>query len=241
MTASLTLSHVSKEHDGRPILSDCTLALSEGIHTAILGRSGSGKSTALRLFAGLELPTAGEVLVDGIVASRPERRLVPPHRRGIAMVFQDLGLWPALTAVENVLVGMAGREWRTSAGRVRAIAALSLCRVEGLAQRRPGSLSGGEQQRVALARALAAEPRFLFLDEPFSGLDLCTKRELLDDIAALATARGMTLVLVTHDPAEALALCKRAAVIDGGRVVEDGSWEALMREPRSEILRALRS
>lgn len=238
--ASLELHRVSAHHGGAMVLGECDLLIEEGTHTTILGRSGAGKSTALRLLAGLELPTCGQVLVDGMLASEAGRRILPPHQRRIAMVFQDLGLWPALSVIDNVLLGLAvtdrGREQR----RAQAVAALRLCRINSLADRRPASLSGGEQQRLALARAVAAEPRFLFLDEPFAGLDLCTKRELLTDISQLAAERRSTLVLVTHDPTEALSLCHRAVLLEAGRVRADGSWAEVLREPQSELLRAFR-
>lgn len=235
------LRDVSKRRDTQSILSECNLLLRESENTAVLGPSGGGKSTLLRLLAGLEAPTRGEVFVNGAQASCPGRILVPPHRRRLAMVFQDLGLWPTLSVVDNVLLGLAAPNHGQQHRRARALASLRLCRIESLADRRPGMLSGGEQQRVALARAIAAEPRFLFLDEPFAGLDLCTKRELLKDIGELAATGGTTLVLVTHDPSEALALCSRAVVLEAGRVQADGCWAELLREPRSDLLRAFRA
>ncbi len=236
--ASLELRGVSKRHGTATLLAECDLTIREGEHTAILGRSGAGKSTTLRLLAGLEPPTSGQVLVDTTPASGPGRIALPAHQRRVAMVFQDLGLWPSLSVVDNILLGTGATTRGQRHLRERALAAMRLCRIDTLADRRPGSLSGGEQQRVALARAVAAEPRFLFLDEPFAGLDLCTKRELLTDISHLAAMARTTLVLVTHDPTEALSLCSRAVVLDGGRVQADGPWAELLHEPRSDVLRA---
>lgn len=236
--ASLELRGVSLHRGNAAAIADCNLRITEGSHTAILGRSGAGKSTALQLLAGLVLPTSGEVLVDGAVASSPGGLRLPPHRRHISMVFQDLGLWPSLSVMDNVALGSAVAAKDGAPSRERALEALRLCRIEDLRERRPGSLSGGELQRVALARAIAARPRFLFLDEPFAGLDLCTKRELVDDIAQLASARTMTIVLVTHDPAEAFSLCGRAVLLDQGHVETEGSWEQVLRAPHSDLLKA---
>src|SRR5262249_4544290 len=156
-----------------------------------------GKSTALRLLAGLELPSAGQVLLDGQAVSGPGKILVPPHRRGVALVFQDLALWPNLSVLDNVLLGLAGAGLSRPEARARAAAALPRCGIAPLATRRPGQTSGGQQQRVALARALAPRPKFLLLDEPFAGLDLVTRARLLREVAALAGERRLTVLLVT--------------------------------------------
>jgi iron(III) transport system ATP-binding protein len=235
------LRAVHKSYGTQRILGDVNLVLRSGEHTAVLGPSGSGKSTALRLIAGLEAPTAGDVYVRGQHASAPGRVLLPPHRRGLAMVFQDLGLWPSQTALENVCLGLEGRCLSAPARRSRAEEALELCGIAPLARRRPGTLSGGEQQRLALARALAPDPSFLLLDEPFAGLDLATKAALLEDLGELAIERRVTICLVTHDPTEALTLCSHAVLLEEGSVTESGPWPDLLRVPRSPILAAFRA
>ena len=137
------------------------------------------------------------------------------------MVFQDLALWPNLSVLDNVLLGLASTRLSRQQVRDRAQASLALCKIEALAGRRPGTISGGQQQRVALARALAMEPRFLFLDEPFSGLDLVTKTALLQDIARLCEDKRISLVLVSHDPFEATG-CPNRRASRQGRVEEQG-------------------
>jgi ABC-type Fe3+/spermidine/putrescine transport system ATPase subunit len=231
---------VTKRYDRQDALSAVSFALSAGDHTALLGASGSGKSTALRVLTGLEIPDDGEVLLNGDVVSRPGRILLPPHRRGVALVFQDLALWPNLSIRDNILLGLAGLTLSRREARARAEEALALCGIESLARRKPGQVSGGQQQRVALARALAVRPTFLLLDEPFAGLDLVLKARLLEEVAGLAARQDLTVLLVTHDPAEALALCRSAIVLDRGAVVEAGSLTALLRAPRSELLRVFR-
>jgi ABC-type Fe3+/spermidine/putrescine transport system ATPase subunit len=228
---------VSKVYGRDTALSDVSFAVRVGEHTAILGPSGCGKSTVLRLLAGLDAPSVGEVWLDGTIVSRANTILTPPHLRGVAMVFQDLALWPNLSVLDNVLLGLSGRRLSKREKRARAYEALALCAIESLADRKPGTLSGGQQQRVALARALTVRPTYLLLDEPFSGLDLVTKTSLLTDIALLVAAQHCTIVLVTHDPLEATTLCRAALVLDEGRVVEAGPFEALLQTPRSETLR----
>ncbi len=157
---------VSKTYDGRTILAEVSFIIPTGEHTAILGPSGCGKSTALRLLAGLEAPSAGQVLLDGCIVSQPNTVLQPPHLRGVAMVFQDLALWPNLSVMDNVLLGLSGVGLTKQEARTRASEALALCAIESLAKRKPGTISGGEQQRAALARAIAGRPSYLLLDEP---------------------------------------------------------------------------
>jgi putative spermidine/putrescine transport system ATP-binding protein len=236
--AFFELRAVCKDYGTQSILRDVNLPLREAEHTAMLGASGCGKSTVLRLLAGLETPTAGDVFIGGAHASSPGRVLIPPHHRRLAMVFQDLGLWPSQTVFENVLLGLDGCRWPPSERRSRVGAALELCRIEGLAQRLPGTLSGGEQQRVALARALAVDPALLLLDEPFAGLDLATKARLFGDLGELVVKRNLTVCLVTHDPTEAFTLCTHAVVLGEGGVLERGPWKDILCRPRSPLLQA---
>jgi len=232
---------VAKTYDGRPVLADVSFTVSAGEHLAILGPSGSGKSTILRLLAGLEAPSSGQVLLEGSVASQPHTVVIPPHRRRVGMVFQDLALWPNLSVKENILLGLSGARLTYQEAQRRAHEALALCAIESLAVRRPGKLSGGEQQRVALARALAVRPTYLLLDEPFSGLDLITKTALLQEISRLTTNQGCTLILVSHDPFEVTALCRSVLVLENGHVEEAGSLESLLHTPRSMMLKVFRS
>ncbi len=232
------LRDVSKLYDGQAALSKVTLTIEPGQHVAILGTSGCGKSTALRLLAGLDTPSAGEVLLNRTVISTAHTILMPPHLRGVSMVFQDLALWPNLSVIENVRLGLAGRSLSRREAATRAEEALQRCGIESLSNRLPNTLSGGQQQRVALARAIAPSPDFLFLDEPFAGLDLITKTRLLAEIQALAKEQEFTIVLVTHDPFEATALCLSAVVLDGGRVEAAGPFDELLRTPKSELLEA---
>jgi ABC-type sulfate/molybdate transport systems ATPase subunit len=196
-----------------------SFSLAPGDRLAVLGASGAGKSTLLRLLAGLDLPQRGTI----------ERA----SSLKVGMVFQDLALWPNLTALGNVALTPCASLRRQTRDAARL--ALQKCRVAELADRQPGTLSIGQQQRVALARAIATEPEVLLLDEPFSSLDLILKHELFTTINEVANGRA--LVLVTHDPLEALALCRTALVLEAGTMVEFGGIHDLLAHPRSRLLR----
>ena len=232
---------VSKIFGETLALKEVSFTIQAGVHLAITGPSGCGKSTALRLLAGLDAPDRGEIYSDGILVSFAGRIVVPAHKRDLAMVFQDLALWPNLSVFENVMLGLSHKEGSASEKKDRAIEALKLCSIERLLARKPGQLSGGQQQRLALARAIAVTPRFLLLDEPFSGLDLLTKMRLLDEIASLAQKRKITIVLVTHDPFEATALCRNATILNDGEIEETGLLTDLLERPKSEILKIFKS
>ena len=231
---------LSKHYGKHEALAEVSFVATAGENLAILGASGSGKSTLLRLLAGLEVPDGGEILLDDEVVSQAGRVLRAPHRRGISLVFQDLALWPNLSAFENVLLGLSGLKSAEGEGRRRAADALRLCGIEELANRKPAALSGGQQQRVALARAIAVRPAFLLMDEPYASLDLILKTRLLAEVREFAALQDTTVILVTHDPLEALALCRSAIVLDQGRIVEAGVLMDLLERPRSELLRVFR-
>ena len=236
-TPAIEVKRLSKTYGEHRVLRRVSLVLPAGAHVAILGPSGCGKSTLLRLMAGLESPTEGEIWIDGELGSRAGRVLMPAHRRQLAMVFQDLALWPALTARDNVRFGLAGTRMSAAERRRRTEDALEICAIPELADRRPATLSGGQQQRVALARALAVRPRVLLLDEPFSALDLGVKTRLYGEIRRICATTALTLVVVAHDPLEALALCDRAAVLEDGAITEQGELETLLAAPTSATLR----
>jgi ABC-type Fe3+/spermidine/putrescine transport system ATPase subunit len=234
----IELRKVTKSYGSLEVFREISLTIGKGEHFALLGPSGCGKSTLLRLIAGLDAPTQGEVWLEGTQASTAGRVELQPHQRGIALVFQDLALWPNLTVLENVELGLAGAGLSRSERRNRALAALSVCKIEEQARRKPAELSGGQQQRTALARALAVQPKALLLDEPFSGLDIAIKGHLFTEIRRLCEESGVTVVLVSHDPLEATALCSSGAVIEHGRVIEKGPFRELLQAPESATLRA---
>ncbi len=233
----IELKNLTKSYGSTEVFHQLSLEIPHAQHFALLGPSGCGKSTLLRLMAGLESPSAGEVWLDGSLASTPAGIKLAPHKRQFAMVFQDLALWPNLTALENVELGLAGAGLNRAGRRERALSALRACRIEDLARRAPAELSGGQQQRTALARALAPQPKALLLDEPFSGLDIALKIHLYAEIRQLCHQSGVTIILVSHDPLDATALCSHGAVIEQGSISDNGAFEDLLRAPASETLR----
>lgn len=235
MSALVTCKGIDCRLGGQPVLIGTNLTVAEGESIALLGSSGSGKSTLLRVIAGLELPERGQVLIDGTPATRDGRLLIPPHRRGISMLFQDLALWPNLSVSGNVRLGLSGLRLPGNQTRERIDQALTLCGISDLAHRRPGTLSGGQQQRVALARALAMHPKLLLLDEPLGGLDLMTKQAVLQEIARLKAELEFGIILVTHDPAEVRALCNSLAVLENGGIAEHGTLEEIRASAQSAL------
>jgi molybdate transport system ATP-binding protein len=189
--------------------------------TVVSGPSGAGKSTLLLTIAGLIRPRTGRVTLDGeVLFDDATGTFVPPHRRRVALVFQSLALFPHLTAWQNVAYGLA--HLPRALRRERALGWLARTRVADLADRSPGTLSGGEAQRVALARALACEPRALLLDEPFSAMDPALRRELRTELLRLVVELDLPTLLVTHEREDAGSITSRVVELGAGRIVAGG-------------------
>ena len=203
---------------------------------AILGESGCGKTTLLRLIAGLESPTAGEVEIGGEVVSDP-RRVRPPDRRGIGMVVQEYALFPHMTVAANVAFGLNALSRERRESRVRE--ALSLVHLEELGSRYPRELSGGQQQRVALARTLAPNPVAVLFDEPFSNLDVAMRHRLRVEVEEILRLRNAAAILVTHDREEAFAIADRVGVMIDGRLLQIDAPERVYHYPATPGVAAL--
>jgi ABC-type Fe3+/spermidine/putrescine transport system ATPase subunit len=215
----LRLAGVTKRYSGHGGVEDVSLEISAGESVVVVGPSGSGKTTLLRLVAGLERPDAGEIWLDGRRVADPGRNTVPANDRKVGFVFQDLALWPHLSAFANVefAAHSAGHSGTERTSRIKEI--LRLCRVEPLlADRYPHQLSGGEQQRVALARALVGSPQLLLLDEPFSSLDRDLRVKLRAELASLRRQLQLTAIYVTHDSEDAETLADRTITMRSARV-----------------------
>jgi iron(III) transport system ATP-binding protein len=215
----LRLAAVTKRYGGHGGIEDVSLEIAAGESVVVVGPSGSGKTTLLRLVAGLERPDAGEIWLGGRRVAEPRRNTVPANERRVGFVFQDLALWPHLSAFDNVgfAADSAGQPATERTSRINEI--LRLCRVEPLlADRYPHQLSGGEQQRVALARALVGSPQLLLLDEPFSSLDRELRVELRTELASLRRQLQLTAIYVTHDLEDAETLADRTITIRSARV-----------------------
>jgi ABC-type sugar transport system ATPase subunit len=225
--AEIALRQLGKSFaSGVAALGPIDLTIASGELLVVLGPSGSGKTTMLRLIAGLESPSAGEVAIGG----RPMTR-VPPHRRDVAMVFQNPALYPHLTVFDNLAFGLRARGVPRHQARVKVNTIAGWLGLDRLLGRRPAALSGGERQRVAIGRALVREPRVLLFDEPFSGLDLPLRTAMRAEVVELRRRLGMTLVHVTHDQGEALLMGDRIALLDSGRLLQCGPPRALYERP----------
>ncbi len=211
-----------------------------GEHMTLLGPSGCGKTTTLRAIAGLETPTGGRIVLDGVTVADPAaHRHVPPERRGLSMVFQSYAIWPHMTVFDNVAFRISRVRWHRAA-RPRASGrrerALSLVDLAGFADRPATRLSGGQQQRVALARALACDAKVVLLDEPLSNLDAQLRIAMRDDLAELRRRLGFTAIYVTHDQEEAFALSDRIIVMRAGRIEQQGTPSEIHAAPRTRFV-----
>lgn len=224
--SSIEARGVSLSYGEKRILSDIDLRIESGEFFCLLGPSGAGKTSFLRVVAGLEMPDAGDLLIDGEpVTSKP------PQKRGVGMVFQGLGLWPHMTVQDTVRYGLVRQSVPEAQIRSKVGYMLDIVGLADYAGKYPGELSGGQQQKVALARALVVEPRILLLDQPMSALDQQFRTHLWNDILMLQRELGITTIMVTHDPEEALSVADRVAVIREGRIQQVGSPSALYDYP----------
>ena len=226
----LEVRDVVRRYAGRAAVDSASFTLQAGRVSSLLGPSGCGKSTLLRMIAGLESVDGGEIRIGGVPVSSPGLT-VPPEDRGIGLVFQDNALFPHLNVSDNIGFGLKGLA--SAERRVRVDALLHRFHIANLAMAWPHSLSGGEQQRVAIARAMVREPSLLLLDEPFSSLDghlrAEVRRSLLSDLRDL----GTTVLVVTHDPGEAMMMADDLILMSEGRILQVGSAESCYRHPVS--------
>ncbi len=215
----LETRNLVRSFGGRRVVDDVSLSVAAGQVTCLLGPSGCGKSTTLRMIAGVERVDAGEVRLDGVTVAGPGVH-VPPEVRSVGLMFQDFALFPHLTVAENVGFGLR-IDRAEKARRVEEL--LEKVDLAGFGRKHPHQLSGGEQQRVALARALAPRPRVMLMDEPFSGLDNRLRDGIRDRTLELLKEAGTAVLLVTHEPVEAMRLADEIALMRAGRVVQKGA------------------
>ncbi|QTO00786.1 ATP-binding cassette domain-containing protein [Aggregatibacter sp. 2125159857] len=230
MTQHIELKQVYKAFGSTKVLQDFNLTFEKGKFTTLLGASGCGKTTILRLIAGLEDLDQGQILCDGKDISR-----LPPQQRGVGIVFQSYALFPHLTVGENVAFGLKMQETHSSDIAKKVSQALKMVELEGFEHRRIEQLSGGQQQRVALARALVIAPQILLFDEPLSNLDTNLRRTMREMIRHLQQKLGITVLYVTHDQTEAFAVSDAVVVINQGNVEQIGSPNALYHHPTSRF------
>ncbi len=228
---SIEVRRINKSFGSFTALDDVSLTIRQGSLTALLGPSGGGKSTLLRVIAGLEAPDSGTVVIEGRDVTR-----LPARQRGIGFVFQHYAAFTHMTVRENVAFGLKVAHAPKAKVRAKVDELLALVHLRGREHRYPSELSGGQRQRMALARALAVEPTLLLLDEPFGALDVKVREELRTWLRRLHDEVGATTVLVTHDQDEAMELADEIAVINSGRVEQTGPPAVLYDQPATEFV-----
>jgi iron(III) transport system ATP-binding protein len=241
MSALLEFEAVRLVLAGRAVLDDVSVAIDEGEILALAGPSGSGKTSLLRIALGLLSPSRGQVRLRGQLVSTGGRVLVPPEGRGLAVVFQDLALWPHLSVQDNVGFALEVRGIEKADRHRRIGEALVRVNLAGFEARMPSSLSGGERQRVAIARALITEPDLVLFDEALANLDVALKAEILALLRDLFANRRTAALFVTHDAREAKALAGRVAILESGSIAQVGTLEDLAANPRTAFARAFAS
>ncbi|MBZ9757312.1 ABC transporter ATP-binding protein [Mesorhizobium sp. ESP6-5] len=235
MTASLNCAGICKSLGGRAVLSDLDLAISAGEVVSLLGPSGSGKTTLLRSIAGLVDPERGTITLDNRIVWS-ERTVVPPEKRRIGMVFQDYALWPHMTVAGNLAFGLQSQRLPERDVAARLGHALEVTRLAPYCDRYPAELSGGQQQRVAIARCLAARPALMLFDEPLSNLDAALREDMRIEMMELVRREAATVVYVTHDQAEAMAVSDRIAVMRDGRIAQFDTPRAIYEAPADSFV-----
>ncbi|KGM32733.1 ABC transporter ATP-binding protein [Inquilinus limosus] len=228
--SGVEVTGVSKRYGPATVLDRISASFEAGRFTSLLGPSGSGKTTLLRIVAGFVVPDEGELRIGAEEVTR-----VPVWKRRIGMVFQSYALFPHMTVLQNVMFGLNRRGVRGPSAAREAREALEMVRLSGFENRSPKQLSGGQQQRVALARAIVTKPTVLLLDEPLSALDRRLRQEMQVELKRIQRESGLTTIFVTHDQEEALTLSDRIAILDRGRIVQDGAPGEIYEQPRTRF------
>lgn len=228
---SLSVTGLTVGYGGSDVVADLDLEVGSAERFAIMGPSGSGKSTLLRSIAGLIRVNSGTILADGDDITR-----TPAHRRPVGLMFQDYALFPHMTVADNVAYGLRMAGIATEQRRAKSLELLDLVHLGGFGDRKPATLSGGEQQRVALARTLAPEPSIVLLDEPLGSLDVALRESLLAETRSILTEVGTTSIYVTHDRTEAFAFCDRMAVMHSGGFLQTGTPSDIWNAPDSAFV-----
>ena len=230
--AFVEFERVQKSYDGENlVVKDLNLSMPKGEFLTMLGPSGSGKTTCLMMLAGFETATHGDIRLDGVSINN-----IPPHKRGIGMVFQNYALFPHMTVAENLSFPLEVRKMNKSDREAKVKRALDMVEMGAFGGRRPAQLSGGQQQRIALARALVFEPELVLMDEPLGALDKQLREKMQFEITHLAHNLGITTVYVTHDQTEALTMSDRVAVFDDGRIQQLAPPDMLYEAPENSFV-----
>ena len=231
--SQIDLKNITHSYTEELVLRDLNLQIESGKTTCLLGGSGSGKTTILRLIAGLELAQEGLITIDEKIVSEDGNIRISPQNRELAFVFQELALWPHFTVYNNLAFGLKEQKSTDIKNKIQQI--LSLFSIEDLIKKYPHQLSGGQQQLVAISRALVLKPKILLMDEPLANLDVKLKRKMLDHIKKIKTDLDLTLIYVTHDHKEAFGIADNIVVLNDGKIEEIGTVEEIKQSENAFV------
>ena len=232
--ARILLDNITFSYGEQSLLQDFSLQVASGEICCLLGSSGCGKTTILRLLAGLEVPQKGNISIDGKLVSSSGQIKVKSSGRSLAYIFQDLALWPHLTVYENVAFGPRENKWKDVKTKVENM--LAFFGLQEMAGRYPHQLSGGQQQMLAIARSMVMQPKVLLMDEPLSNVDVKYRHKILELVKELREKFGLSIVYVTHDHREAFAIADKVVVMNKGRIEAGGSVEEV-KNSQNEFVR----
>ena len=229
----IELENISFSYSDKKVLDDFSLTIKKGEITCLLGSSGCGKTTILRLIAGLEKPDKGSVSIDKKTLSKNGDNIVPPHKRDVGFIFQDLALWPHFTVYKNIAFALQQR--KAPGIKDKVFGMLDHFGISDLSEKYPHQLSGGQKQLVAISRSLVLEPKVLLMDEPLSNLDVQLKKKILEHVRNLKSAFNITIVYVTHDHREAFAIADNVVVLNNGIIEAAGSVDEIKRSDKEYL------
>ncbi len=236
----IELNNIVHSYGNKPILHDLSLNIEPNQLTCLLGSSGCGKTTILRLIAGLEIPENGKITIDNSIVTENRELLIPPHKRNIGFVFQDLALWPHFTVYKNIAFGLnerksTNRHHKKDNVKDTVFDILDFFGLLEQAEKFPHQLSGGQKQLVAISRSLVLKPKILLMDEPLANIDVKLKRKILGHIKNLKQNFDLTIIYVTHDHREAFAIADKIIVLNEGKVEETGTTEQIEKSENEFI------
>jgi len=221
----ISLNNISHSYGNKVVLEDLNIDIEANKILCLLGGSGSGKTTILRIIAGLENPEKGELSIDNQIFSKDNNIIIPPNKRKLGFIFQDLALWPHFSVFHNIAFGLKEQKENNIRDKVHEI--LNYFEIQDLALKFPHQLSGGQKQLVAISRSLVLRPSILLMDEPLNNLDVKLKRRMLDYIKKLKQEFNLTIIYVTHDHKEAFAIADKIVILDKGKIEEIGTVEQI--------------
>jgi iron(III) transport system ATP-binding protein len=231
--SDLLIEKLNFDYQGNKVIDDLSLTIEKNEIVCLLGASGCGKTTTLKAVAGLIKPTSGLIKISNKTFN-DKKSFIAPEKRNIGMMFQDYALFPHLTVSQNIGYGLLSKDKKANSVRINEM--LSLVKLEGFGERFPHQLSGGQQQRVAIARALAYKPSILLLDEPFSNIDHQVRFQLIEDIRRIIKDQQVSAIFVTHSKDEAFAFSDQLAIMNEGKIIQQGTAKALFHQPKAKMV-----